>query len=132
MPEVPAGTAIADLETTIDYGEHSYRGRKRLENCMALVTDADNGLGRAIAIAFAREGADVGLTYRAGTQGIGETAHWVLDAGRRAVLFEGDLEEIGQRQSLVKRAARELGRINILVANTDPRGDGRHSDHWRP
>ena len=118
VTEVPAGTAIADLETVIDHGEHTYRGRQRLEGLTALVTDADCGLGRAVAIAYAREGADLGLTFCKGAQGITETGTWVRDAGRRAALFECDLNAIDQQEQFVERAARELGRIHILVVNT--------------
>lgn len=102
----------------IDHGEHSYRGRKRLEGLTALVTDADTGLGRAIAIAFAREGADLALTHSDGAEGIRETAAWVHDTGRRAVLFASDANETEEPRRLAESAGRELGRIHILVANT--------------
>jgi NAD(P)-dependent dehydrogenase (short-subunit alcohol dehydrogenase family) len=101
----------------IDHGEHSYRGRKRLEGLTALVTDADSGLGRAVAIAFAREGADLGLTYAKESQEIAETRTWVR-AARRAASFQCDLDVIGQHAPLADRVARELGRIDILVVNT--------------
>jgi NAD(P)-dependent dehydrogenase (short-subunit alcohol dehydrogenase family) len=101
----------------IDYGEHSYRGRGRLEGLTALVTDADAGLGRAVAIAFAREGADLGLTHWNAVQGIGDTSTWVRDARRHTALFECDLSLVDQHERLAERVARELGRIHILVAN---------------
>jgi NAD(P)-dependent dehydrogenase (short-subunit alcohol dehydrogenase family) len=102
----------------IDHGEHSYRGRGRLEQVSALVTDADSGLGRAAAIALAREGADVGLAHFQSAEALAETRAWVEDAGRRAIVFESDLRTVEGRAALVERAARELGRIQVLVVNT--------------
>jgi NAD(P)-dependent dehydrogenase (short-subunit alcohol dehydrogenase family) len=102
----------------IDHGEHSYRGRHRLEGLTALVTDADAGLGRAVAIAFAREGANLGLTHCNGAQGIVETGTWVRKAAPRAAHFECDLTAIEEHARLAERAARELGRIHIVVVNT--------------
>jgi NAD(P)-dependent dehydrogenase (short-subunit alcohol dehydrogenase family) len=116
--EVPDGTTIADLETVIDHGEHSYRGRQRLEGLTALVTDADCALGRAVAIAFAREGADVGLTHLNAVHDIAQTTAWVRKAARRAALFACDVSAIAEHEKLVENVARELGRIHILVVNT--------------
>jgi NAD(P)-dependent dehydrogenase (short-subunit alcohol dehydrogenase family) len=102
----------------IDHGENSYRGCGRLQGLTALVTDADAGLGRAVAIAFAREGADLGLIYPDAPDGITETSHWVREAGRRAALLEFDVNAIDQHEAMTERVARELGRIHILVVNT--------------
>jgi NAD(P)-dependent dehydrogenase (short-subunit alcohol dehydrogenase family) len=102
----------------IDHGEHTYRGRQRLDGLTALVTDADAELGRAVAIAFAREGAHLGLAHHKGGPGIAETSTWVRDSARRAVSLECDLEQAEQHQRLGEHAFRELGRIHILVINT--------------
>jgi NAD(P)-dependent dehydrogenase (short-subunit alcohol dehydrogenase family) len=102
----------------IDHGEHSYRGRGRLAGVTALVTDADSGLGRAAAIALAREGADVALSHLGCAEGTAETRAWVEDAGRRAVVFEADPSTVEGRTALVDRAVRELGRIQVVVINT--------------
>jgi NAD(P)-dependent dehydrogenase (short-subunit alcohol dehydrogenase family) len=114
--EVP-GTAIAGFRPVIDHGEQSYRGRQRLAGLTALVTDADSGLGRAVAIAFAREGADVGFTYSEDGKAVADTMTWVQDAGRRAIAFASDPRELEQHRSLADRVARELGRIHIFVGN---------------
>jgi NAD(P)-dependent dehydrogenase (short-subunit alcohol dehydrogenase family) len=102
----------------IDHGEHSYRGRGRLERVTALVTDADSGLGRAAAIALAREGADLGLSHLGCSDGIAETRAWVEDAGHRAVVFEADPWTVEGRAALADRAVRGLGRIQVLIVNT--------------
>jgi NAD(P)-dependent dehydrogenase (short-subunit alcohol dehydrogenase family) len=102
----------------IDHGEHSYRGHGRLKGLTALVTDADSGLGRAVAIAFAREGANVGLTHLNREREIAETAAWVQDCGRQAVVLGTDgLDGLDGHEQLAARAGRELGRIHILVDN---------------
>jgi NAD(P)-dependent dehydrogenase (short-subunit alcohol dehydrogenase family) len=102
----------------IDHGEHSYRGKQRLAGLTALVTDADSGLGRAVALAFAREGADVGLTHSDDAKALAETMTWLQDTGRRVFTFASDPAVIDQHRSLARRAARELGHIQILVVNT--------------
>jgi NAD(P)-dependent dehydrogenase (short-subunit alcohol dehydrogenase family) len=102
----------------IDHGEHSYRGKQRLAGLTAFVTDADPGLGRAVAIAFAREGADIGFTHSGDAKALAETMTWLQGTGRRVLTFASDPAVIEQHRSLASRAARELGRIHILVANT--------------
>jgi hypothetical protein len=100
-----------------DHGEHSYRGCGKLEGRAALITGADSGIGRAVAIAFAREGADVLISYLCEHDDARETARWVEDAGRRAVLAAGDVSDPAHFGELVERTRREFGKIDILVNN---------------
>jgi NAD(P)-dependent dehydrogenase (short-subunit alcohol dehydrogenase family) len=101
-----------------DHGEESYRGCERLVNRKAVITGGDSGIGRAVALAFAREGADVLLSYLGEEQSDAEiTAELVRAAGRQAVLVPGDIRSEGHCQTIVERALAELGRIDILVNN---------------
>jgi NAD(P)-dependent dehydrogenase (short-subunit alcohol dehydrogenase family) len=101
-----------------DHGEESYRGLGRLTGRTALVTGADSGIGRAVAIAFAREGADVLVSHLPQEEVDGvETARWVEEAGRRVVRAPGDLCDEGYCTGLVDRAFAEFGRLDILVNN---------------
>jgi len=76
-----------------DHGEESYKGSGKLEGCAAIITGADSGIGRAVAIAFAREGADVLISYLDEDKDANETADWVRKAGRKAVLVPGDIQQ---------------------------------------
>jgi NAD(P)-dependent dehydrogenase (short-subunit alcohol dehydrogenase family) len=100
-----------------DHGEHSYRGCDKLKGRTALITGADSGIGRAVAIAFAREGADVLISYLCEHEDAQETARWVEEAGRRAVLVAGDVKDPTHCRQLVDRAVREFGKLDILVNN---------------
>jgi NAD(P)-dependent dehydrogenase (short-subunit alcohol dehydrogenase family) len=101
-----------------DHGEDSYRGTGRLADRVALVTGGDSGIGRAVALAFAREGADVVISYLEGEHEDGKrTAELVEDAGRRALTAPGDLTSEEFCRELVDRAVSEFGRIDILVNN---------------
>jgi hypothetical protein len=100
-----------------DHGEESYRGSGRLEGKKALITGGDSGIGRAVAIAFAREGADIFISYLCEHQDAQDTKRRIEEAGRKCVLFPGDIAEAGHCRALVARAAEELGRIDILVNN---------------
>ncbi len=101
-----------------DHGEHTYRGSGRLPGTAAVITGGDSGIGRAIAIAFAREGADVLLSYLDQEQDDAErTAELVRDAGRRAVLVPGDLRAEETCRDVAERAHAEFGRIDVLVNN---------------
>ncbi|GGO74690.1 SDR family oxidoreductase [Nocardioides deserti] len=101
-----------------DHGEHSYRGSGRLQDKVAVITGGDSGIGRAVAIAYAREGADVVLAYLEGEDEDGrETARLVEEAGRRAITVPGDLVSEEACRELVDTAVRELGRIDVLVNN---------------
>jgi NAD(P)-dependent dehydrogenase (short-subunit alcohol dehydrogenase family) len=101
-----------------DHGEQSYRGSGRLEGKKAVITGGDSGIGRAVAIAFAREGADVLIAYLPDEEeDAQETAKWVTEAGRKAVTVAGDLREEEQCQEVIDRAVADLGGIDILVNN---------------
>jgi len=101
-----------------DHGEQSYRGSGRLSGLRALITGGDSGIGRAAAIAFAREGADVAIGYLPVEEDDAqETARWVRDAGRTAVLVPGDITHEGTARSLPDRAVEGLGGLDVLVNN---------------
>ena len=106
-----------ELNPRPDHGEHSYRGCGKLEGRAALITGADSGIGRAVAIAFAREGADVLISYLCEHEDAKETARWVEEAGRRAVLVAGDVKDAEHCRQLVARADKEFGKLDILVNN---------------
>ena len=114
----PPGTE-AELEPRADHGEESYRGSGRLTDRVAVITGGDSGIGKAVAIAFAREGADVVVNYLGGAEEADaqDTVHWVERAGRRAVAVPGDLQDEDFCRGLVERAAEELGNLDILVNN---------------
>ena len=107
-----------DMEMQPDHGEQTYRGSGRLQDRRAIITGGDSGIGRAVAIAFAREGADVVLSYLEAEQADAEeTARWVQEAGRRAVLAPGDIQDEATCRQIVQRAVDELGGVDILVNN---------------
>ena len=112
----PPGTTD-EMRPRPDHGEESYRGMGRLEGRVALVTGGDSGIGRAVAIAFAREGADLLISYLEEQDDAEETAGWVEKAGRRAVCVAGDLAERSHCAALVERTMEEFGRIDVLVNN---------------
>jgi NAD(P)-dependent dehydrogenase (short-subunit alcohol dehydrogenase family) len=101
-----------------DHGETSYRGSSRLAGRKALLTGGDSGIGRAAAIAYAREGADVAINYLpAEEEDAREVVQHIRQAGRKAVALPGDIREEGFCQRLVTEAVRELGGLDILVNN---------------
>jgi NAD(P)-dependent dehydrogenase (short-subunit alcohol dehydrogenase family) len=100
-----------------DCGEQSYRGSGKLTGKAAVITGGDSGIGRAVAIAYAREGADVLIAYLHEEEDAHETAKYVEDAGRRAVLVPGDLSKADHCRAVIARAVAEFGRIDILVNN---------------
>ncbi len=100
-----------------DHGEDTYRGSGRLNDKKAVITGGDSGIGRAVAIAFAREGADVLISYLNEHDDAQETARLVEEAGRKAVLFPGDISDPAHSRALVAKAAEAFGRIDILVNN---------------
>jgi NAD(P)-dependent dehydrogenase (short-subunit alcohol dehydrogenase family) len=100
-----------------DCGEVSYKGSGRLVGKVALITGGDSGIGRAVAIAFAREGADVGIMYDANTEDAEDTAKIVRDAGRRCLLIKADVSVRANCVAAVRQVVRELGTITTLVNN---------------
>ncbi|NRO98483.1 glucose 1-dehydrogenase [Paraburkholderia sp. NMBU_R16] len=113
--EVPGRTA--PMHPQPDHGEQSYRGHGRLAGKATLVTGGDSGIGRAVAIAFAREGADVAIAYFDEHDDARETARWVEQAGRKAVLIDGDLANPAHCREVVSRTIAAFGRIDVLVNN---------------
>lgn len=113
----PMPGRTTSLDPVPDHGEQSYRGNDRLKDCVALITGADSGIGRAVAIAYAREGADVLISYLEEHDDAKETARWVERAGRRALLVAGDVRDEAHCSGLVQRAVSELGRLDVLVNN---------------
>jgi NAD(P)-dependent dehydrogenase (short-subunit alcohol dehydrogenase family) len=105
------------LDPPADHGQESYRGAGKLAGSKAVVTGGDSGIGRAVAIAFAREGADVLLSYLEEDDDAEETARWVEEAGQRCVLVPGDLADPAHCRSVISQAAEEFGRIDVLVNN---------------
>jgi len=105
------------MEPKPDFGEASYRGHGRLAGKAALITGADSGIGRAVALAFAREGADVLISYLNEEQDARETVRVVEAEGRKAVAVAGDIGDERHCQELVGRAVRELGKLDVLVNN---------------
>ena len=100
-----------------DHGEATYRGSGRLTGKVALITGGDSGIGRAVALAFAREGADVAISYLDEHEDARGAARSVEEAGRRALTIAGDIASEAHCRSLVDRTIRELGRIDVLVNN---------------
>jgi NAD(P)-dependent dehydrogenase (short-subunit alcohol dehydrogenase family) len=107
----------ADMKVKPDFGEATYRGLGRLEGRVALITGADSGIGRAVALAYAREGADVVVAYLNEHEDAKETERVVVESGRKAVLAPGDLADEGACRALVDRAVDAFGRVDILVNN---------------
>lgn len=100
-----------------DHGENSYQGSGRLKDKRAIITGGDSGIGRAVAIAYAREGADVLISYLSEHDDAMATKALVEEAGRKAVLAAGDIQSSDHCRRLVETAVRELGGIDILVNN---------------
>jgi len=100
-----------------DCGETSYRGAGKLRDRAAIITGADSGIGRAVAIAYAREGADVLISYLNEDEDAEDTARLVEAAGRRAILVRGDVSSPEHCREIVAVAVREFGKIDILVSN---------------
>lgn len=105
------------MSPKVDHGENSYKGGEKLRGKKALITGGDSGIGRAVAIAFAREGADVAISYLDEHEDAKETLRWVERAGVRGFSFSGDLSDSDCCKKLIDSAADRLGELNILVNN---------------
>jgi NAD(P)-dependent dehydrogenase (short-subunit alcohol dehydrogenase family) len=106
-----------DMNPRPDYGEQSYRGSGRLEGRKALITGGDSGIGKAVALAFAREGADVAIAYLNEDEDARDAERLVTDAGRQCLLIRTDISAPGNCRELVRQVAEGFGRIDILVNN---------------
>ena len=113
----PQSGDVDAIEPRPDHGEDSYVGSGQLTDLRALITGGDSGIGRAVAIAFAREGADVLISYHEEGDDAADTVRLVEAAGRRAIPVAGDLRDEDHCRQLVERARAELGGIDILVNN---------------
>lgn len=113
----PVPGVQSEMTPKPDCGEESYRGFGRLTGRAAVITGADSGIGRAVAIAYAREGADVLIAYLSEDADAEETARYVEDAGRKAVLVRGDVSAPGHCRTIIDRAVEEFGKIDVLVSN---------------
>lgn len=100
-----------------DFGEATYKGSGKLEGKVALITGADSGIGRAVALAFAREGADVAISYLSEDDDARETARVVEASGRKALLLPGDIREKSHCEQIVQQTVDDLGALDIFVSN---------------
>ncbi|MHB8813397.1 MAG: SDR family oxidoreductase [Steroidobacteraceae bacterium] len=107
----------SQLDPVPDHGEQSYKGSGRLAGKKAIITGGDSGIGRAVAVAFAREGADLAIAYLNEDSDAEETKRLVEEADRRAILIRGDLQSADHCRKVVESAVRELGGLDILVNN---------------
>ncbi|MGI3777954.1 MAG: SDR family oxidoreductase [Janthinobacterium lividum] len=114
----PAPGLSSKMTPAPDHGEESYTGKGLLAGRVALITGGDSGIGRAVAIAYAREGADVAISYLPVEQSDAEeTRAWVEKAGRRAVLLPGDIQDEAHCHAIVEQTVAQLGRLDVLVNN---------------
>jgi len=114
--QTPPGT-LGKMTPKPDHGEESYRGSGRLTGKAAVITGGDSGIGRAVAIAFAREGADVLISYLNEHEDAQDTARYVEEAGRTCVLVAGDLSDRAHVTTIIPKAVEEFGKVDILVNN---------------
>jgi len=113
--ELPGSFKLMDPPP--DHGEQSWRGAGRLEGSVALITGGDSGIGRAVAIAFAREGADVALSFLKEREDAADTARLVTESGRRCLQIAGDIADPAHCRAIIEKVVAEFGRIDILVNN---------------
>jgi hypothetical protein len=116
-PQQPVPGFDGRMNPRPDYGEDTYCGSERLKDKIALITGADSGIGRAVALAYAREGADVLVGYLCEEEDAQETRRLVESAGRKCELFAGDLADPAVCRALVAKAVEAFGRVDILVNN---------------
>ncbi|MER2252538.1 SDR family oxidoreductase [Methylorubrum podarium] len=116
QPQPMPGSTRA-MDPTPDHGETSYKGSGRLEGKKAIITGGDSGIGRAVALAFAREGADVLISYLDEEEDAAETRRLIEEAGRKAVLVPGNIGDAAHCRRIVERAVEAFGRVDVLVNN---------------
>jgi NAD(P)-dependent dehydrogenase (short-subunit alcohol dehydrogenase family) len=107
----------SEMQPRPDCGEDSYRGSGKMTGKAAVITGGDSGIGRAVAIAYAREGADVLISYLSEDSDAEDTAKLVEQAGRRAVLVRGDVSQPAHCREIIATAVAEFGRVDVLVSN---------------
>jgi hypothetical protein len=115
--EQPPPGSEEEMSPKADHGEASYKGTGRLKDRHALITGADSGIGRAVALAFAREGADVAISYLSEERDARETERLVTESGRKALLLPGDIGEHFVTEAVARKAVDAFGTIDILVNN---------------
>lgn len=107
----------SEMDPKPDYGEESYKGSGKLKGKAAVITGGDSGIGRAVALAFAREGAVVLISYLSEESDAEETARVVEAAGRKCVTVAGDISEEAHCRAIINRAVKEFGKVDVLVNN---------------
>jgi NAD(P)-dependent dehydrogenase (short-subunit alcohol dehydrogenase family) len=113
----PMPGLTAKMKPVPDHGEESYKGSDRLKDKKAVITGADSGIGRAVAIAYAREGADILISYLEEHEDAEATKKLVESAGRKALLVAGDIQDPAHCRKIIEKAVSELGGVEILVNN---------------
>ena len=116
QPQSLPGSSEA-MDPKPDYGEDTYKGSNRLQGKKAIITGGDSGIGRAVALAFAREGADVAVSYLDEHEDAQETKRLVEEAGRQCILLPGDISKAAHCREIVKKTVEGFGRIDVLVNN---------------
>jgi NAD(P)-dependent dehydrogenase (short-subunit alcohol dehydrogenase family) len=114
--QTPPGTE-QEMRDKPDHGETSYVGSGRLEGKVAVITGGDSGIGKAVAIAFAREGADVVISYLDEHEDAAEAVDLIEQAGRKALSISGDLADPAHCRDIIARTVEEFGRVDVLVSN---------------
>jgi NAD(P)-dependent dehydrogenase (short-subunit alcohol dehydrogenase family) len=132
--QTPPGV-LGEMRPKPDHGEESYRGSGKLAGKAAVITGGDSGIGRAVAIAFAREGADVLISYLSEHDDAKDTARYVEEAGRRCVLVAGDLADRAHVKTIIPKAVEAFGKVDVLVNNaafqmSHPSLDEISDDEW--
>ena len=117
VQQQPIPGATNSMNPRPDHGEESYRGSGRLKDKKVLITGGDSGIGRAVALAFAREGADLLIAYLSEDNDAAETRRLVEAEGRKCLLKPGDIGKAAHCRALVAYAVQEFGRIDVLVNN---------------
>lgn len=119
-----------DMDPTPDHGESSYQGTGKLKGLSAIITGADSGIGRATAIAYAREGADVMISYLSEDHDAESTAELVKECGVKVGLYRGDLGAPDMAESLIDAALREFGKVDVLVNNAAFQSTGEEAEDF--
>jgi NAD(P)-dependent dehydrogenase (short-subunit alcohol dehydrogenase family) len=132
--QTPPGV-LGEMRPKPDHGEESYRGSGKLTGKSAVITGGDSGIGRAVAIAFAREGANVLISYLSEHDDAKDTARYVEEAGRRCVLVAGDLADRAHVKTIIPKAVEAFGKVDVLVNNaafqmSHPSLDEISDDEW--